>query len=100
MVAVTTEDIDIIGIAEDELGAAVQVLHVRRGRVRRAGTVSSWKRSRSSRPAELIGRILEQHYAGDARSTFPREVLVPELPEDQATYEEWLSGDVRGQGPR
>ena len=33
MVTDTPENLDAIGIAEDELEAAVQVLHVRRGRV-------------------------------------------------------------------
>ena len=33
MLAINDEDIDIVGVADDELGAAVQVLHIRRGRV-------------------------------------------------------------------
>jgi len=44
--------------------------------------------------AQLIGRVLEQHYA-ETPIGIPRELLVPELPEDVATYEAWLSG-LRG----
>jgi excinuclease ABC subunit C len=33
MVADRNEDLDVIGVADDELEAAVQVFHVRKGRV-------------------------------------------------------------------
>jgi excinuclease ABC subunit C len=57
------EDIDVIGIDEDPLEAAVCVLHVRRGRVvgRRALLVD--KVEELSRET-LISRVLEQLYAG------------------------------------
>ena len=35
--------------------------------------------------------MLEQHYA-ETPLGIPGEILVPELPEDAATYEEWLAG--------
>jgi excinuclease ABC subunit C len=44
--------------------------------------------------SQLVGRVLEQHYA-ETPIGIPRELLVPELPEDVATYEAWLS-ELRG----
>ncbi|MGO9581649.1 MAG: excinuclease ABC subunit UvrC [Acidimicrobiales bacterium] len=93
MVTDTPENLDAIAIAEDELAAAVQVLHVRRGRVvgRHGFVVEKVEPLTSS---QLVGRVLEQHYA-ETPIGIPRELLVPELPEDVATYEAWLSG-LRG----
>ena len=93
MVTDTPEDLDALAIAEDELAAAVQVLHVRRGRVvGRHGFIVEKVEPLTS--AQLVGRVLEQHYA-ETPIGIPREILVPELPEDTATYEAWLSG-MRG----
>jgi excinuclease ABC subunit C len=93
MVTDTPEDLDAIGLADDELVAAVQVLHVRRGRVvGRHGFVVEKVEPLSS--PQFLSRVLEQHYAGSPIG-LPKEILVPEMPEDQATYEEWLSG-LRG----
>ena len=93
MVTDTPENLDAIAIAEDELVAAVQVLHVRRGRVvgRHGFVVEKVEPLTSS---QLVGRVLEQHYA-ETPIGIPRELLVPELPEDVATYEAWLS-ELRG----
>ena len=88
MVTEKAEDLDVLGIAEDELEAAVQVFYVRRGRVvGRKGFVID-KVEDLTRP-ELVGRIFEQMYAETALD-LPREVLVPDLPDDVAFYEEWL----------
>jgi excinuclease ABC subunit C len=90
MVTDTPENLDALAIAEDDLVAAVQVLHVRRGRVvGRHGFIVEKVEPLSS--AQLVGRVLEQHYA-ETPIGIPRELLVPELPEDVATYEAWLSG--------
>ena len=90
MVTDTPEDLDVLAIAEDDLVAAVQVLHVRRGRVvGRHGFIVEKVEPLTS--AQLVGRVLEQHYA-ETPIGIPRELLVPELPEDFATYEAWLSG--------
>jgi len=93
MVTDTPENLDAIAIAEDELVAAVQVLHVRRGRVvgRHGFVVEKVEPLTSS---QLVGMVLEQHYA-ETPIGIPRELLVPELPEDVATYEAWLS-ELRG----
>ncbi|HXY43992.1 MAG TPA: excinuclease ABC subunit UvrC [Acidimicrobiales bacterium] len=93
MVTDTPEDLDAIAIAEDELVAAVQVLHVRRGRVvGRHGFVL--EKVEPLTAAQLLSRVLEQHY-GETPLGVPRELLVPEMPEDAETYSEWLAG-LRG----
>jgi len=93
MVTDTPEDLDAVALAEDELVAAVQVLHVRRGRVvGRHGFVVEKVEPLSS--AQFLSRVLEQHYASSPIG-LPKEILVPEMPEDHLTYEEWLSG-LRG----
>ncbi|HLN06985.1 MAG TPA: excinuclease ABC subunit UvrC [Acidimicrobiales bacterium] len=90
MVTDTPENLDALAIAEDELVAAVQVLHVRRGRVvGRHGFIV--EKVEPLTTSQLIGKVLEQHYA-ETPIGIPRELLVPELPEDVATYEAWLSG--------
>ena len=90
MVTDAPEDLDAIAIAEDELVAAVQVFHVRRGRVvGRHGFIV--EKVEPLTASQLVGRVLEQHYA-ETPIGIPRDLLVPELPEDVATYEAWLSG--------
>ena len=90
MVTESPENLDALAIAEDELAAAVQVFHVRRGRVvGRHGFIV--EKVEPLTTPQLIGRVLEQHYA-ETPIGIPRELLVPELPEDVATYETWLSG--------
>ena len=80
MVTDTPENLDVVAIAEDELVAAVQVLHVRRGRVvGRHGFIV--EKVEPLTTPQLIGKVLEQHYA-ETPIGIPRELLVPELPED------------------
>jgi len=89
MVTERAEDLDVIGLAEDELEAAVQVFYVRRGRVvGRKGFVID-KVEDLSRP-QLVAHILEQLYAESALDV-PGQVLVPDLPDDADFYEEWLT---------
>ena len=90
MVTESPENLDALAIAEDELAAAVQVFHVRRGRVvGRHGFIV--EKVEPLTTPQLVGRVLEQHYA-ETPIGIPRDLLVPELPEDVATYEAWLSG--------
>jgi excinuclease ABC subunit C len=92
MVTDTPEDLDVVAIADDELVAAVQVLHVRRGSlVGRHGFVLEKVEPLSS--TQLLSRVLEQHY-GDTPLGVPRELLLPEMPEDAETYADWL-GSLR-----
>jgi excinuclease ABC subunit C len=93
MVVDQAEDLDVLAVSENELEAAVQVLHVRRGRVvGRQGFVLEKVEPLST--CQLVARALEQEYA-ETPLGVPKEVLVPEVPEDLETYEAWLS-DRRG----
>jgi excinuclease ABC subunit C len=96
MVASREEDFDLIGIAEDALEASVQVFFVRRGRVMgRKGLVVD-KVEDLDRSA-LVASLLEQLYAGALPEDVPREVLVPDAPDDVDLHTEVLRR-VRG-GP-
>ena len=90
MVGTRNEDVDIIGLYDDELEAAVQVFFVRKGRVlgRRGFIVD--KAEELDRP-ELIARVLERLYFDDNPLGHPKKVLVPDLPASQEMYEEWMS---------
>ncbi len=89
------EDLDVLGLAEDELEAAAQVFHVRSGKVvgRQAMFVDKVEDLSS---AELVERILVDVYA-DAASGVPKQVLVPTMPADAEAVTQYLE-DRRG-GP-
>jgi len=90
MVAERSEDIDVIGIADDELEAAIQVFFVRKGRVvGRKGFIVD--KVEDVTPGGLIDRIMEEMYGDEPPLGIPKQVLVPVDAEDQNTYEEWLS---------
>ncbi|MFP4514180.1 MAG: excinuclease ABC subunit UvrC, partial [Acidimicrobiales bacterium] len=94
MVADRSEDLDVIGIADDELEASVQVFFVRRGRVvGRKGFVVDKVEDLSS--AELVGNVLEGLYYDYPPLGFPKTVLVPTASEDDDLYQRWLT-EVRG----
>ena len=90
MVADRSEDLDVIGLAQDELEASVQVFYVRKGRVvGRKGFVLD--KVEALTPGGLIDRILEAMYGDDPPQGVPKHVLVPVDPDDRDTYEEWLA---------
>lgn len=90
MVAERDEDLDVVGISEDPLEASVQVFFVRRGRVvGRLGFLLDKVMDLS--PAQTVGAALEQIYGDEPAVGYPRQVLVPELPDDVELYEEFLS---------
>ncbi|MCX6522950.1 MAG: excinuclease ABC subunit UvrC [Actinobacteria bacterium] len=90
MVADRNEDIDVIGLADDELEAAVQVFFVRKGRVvGRKGFILDKVEELS--PGGLVDRIMEEMYGDEPPAGVPKQVLVPVESEDLATYEEWLT---------
>jgi excinuclease ABC subunit C len=94
MVADRDEDLDVVGIADDELEAAVQVFYVRRGRVvGRKGFIVDKVEDLTA--AQLVGRVLEELYGEDPALGVPKQVLVPVDPSGRAVYEEWL-GIKRG----
>jgi excinuclease ABC subunit C len=120
------EDLDVVGIDDDPLEAAVCVFHVRRGRIvgRRAFVVDKVE---DLTTAQLVGRVLEELYGGaepgpraaprrarvrggdssgwtsgagdphrwgsegSSGPDVPRQVLVPELPDEPAVYEAFLA---------
>jgi excinuclease ABC subunit C len=81
-------DADVIALAEDPLEVAVQIFHVRGGRVRgQRGWVAD--KTDDADTGDLVERLLQQLYSeGDE---VPREVLVPALPDDSEALVEWLS---------
>jgi excinuclease ABC subunit C len=87
----------VFALAQDELEAAVQVFHVRGGRVRgqRGWVIEGGVDADASHPGELVEHLLQQVYGGESPEGVPREVLVPELPDDADQFAQWLSG-VRG----
>ncbi len=90
MVAERDEDLDIIGVSDDELEASVQVFFVRRGRVvGRKGFVLDKVEELSD--GALVGRVMESMYGDEPPTGVPKQVLVPTVPDDVALYEEWLA---------
>jgi excinuclease ABC subunit C len=87
-------DADVIALVEDPLEAAVQVFHVRAGRIRgQRGWVAD--RVEDLDTAGLVGEFLLQLYAGEDGDLLPREILVPVLPDDVDVFESLLS-EARG----
>ena len=93
MVGVQEDDLDVIGIAQDEITAAVQIFFVRKGRViGRNGFILDKVEDVSAEL--LVDRILENVYGDEPALGIPKQVLVPVLPESHEAVEKWLS-DVR-----
>lgn len=83
-------DADLFAVAEDELEAAVQIFHVRGGRVRgQRGWVTD--KVEAVDTAGLVEHALQQLYGEEKGESVPREVLVPALPEDTPALSEWLA---------
>lgn len=84
-------DADLIALAEDELEAAVQIFHVRGGRVRgQRGWVTDKVEAVTS--GDLVEHALQQLYGEESGDTVPKEVLVPALPDPIEPVQEWLTG--------
>jgi excinuclease ABC subunit C len=90
MVGERNEDLDLIGLADDELEASVQVFYVRKGRVvGRKGFIVD--KVEDLDRGHLMARVLEDLYGDEPPLGVPKLVLVPDEPADQALYEEWLT---------
>jgi len=90
MVAARSDDLDVIGIADDDLEAAVQVFFVRKGRVvGRKGFVLD--KAEDLTANELVSKVLEGLYYDDHPLGPPKQVLVPTEPDDLGLYERWIS---------
>jgi excinuclease ABC subunit C len=99
-------DADVVAFADDDLEAAVQVFHVRGGRVRgqRGWVVEKPGEPGQSGQKELVEQFLTQFYgdqaelggaADESTNPVPRQVLVPVLPDNAEELATWLSG-LRG----
>ena len=99
-------DADVVAFADDDLEAAVQVFHVRGGRVRgqRGWVVEKPGEPGESAQGQLVEQFLTQFYGDQAElggasdessNPVPREVLVPCLPDNAEELATWLSA-LRG----
>jgi excinuclease ABC subunit C len=87
-------DADVFALAEDDLEAAVQVFHVRDGRIRgQRGWVV--EKVEDVTTGDLVEQLLLQVYGDATRDAVPREVLVPADPPDLPVVEALL-GELRG----
>ncbi|MET8284748.1 MULTISPECIES: excinuclease ABC subunit UvrC [Streptomyces] len=83
-------DADLMAVAEDELEAAVQIFHVRGGRVRgQRGWVTD--KVEAVTTGDLVEHALQQLYGEETGDSVPKEVLVPALPELVEPVQEWLA---------
>ncbi|MGW5449057.1 excinuclease ABC subunit UvrC [Streptomyces asiaticus] len=83
-------DADLIAVAEDELEAAVQIFHVRGGRVRgQRGWVTD--KVEAVDTAGLVEHALQQLYGEERGEAVPKEVLVPAVPEPAEPVTQWLA---------
>ncbi|MCP4437309.1 MAG: excinuclease ABC subunit UvrC, partial [Actinomycetia bacterium] len=94
MVADRNESFDVLGIAEDDLEASVQVFMVRHGRVvGRTGFLLDKVMDLDG--SETVSAAMEQLYGDEPAMGWPKAVLVPTMPDDPDLYTAWLA-EMRG----
>ncbi|MGH2556778.1 MAG: excinuclease ABC subunit UvrC [Actinomycetota bacterium] len=88
MVLSRRDDLDVVGIEDDDLEAAFQVFYVRGGRVmgRRGWVVDKVEDIDTPR---LVSSFVRELYM-DRDEDVPARVLVPAWPSDREVLEEWL----------
>ena len=87
MVSGEREEMDVIGLVEDDLEAAFQVFFVRRGRVTgRKGFVVD--KVEDLETGALLSRFLERLYS---ENEVPKRIVVPVVPEDEDLLSKWLT---------
>jgi excinuclease ABC subunit C len=88
MVLTQAENLDVIGLAEDDLEAAFQVFFVRKGRAMgRKGWIVD-RVEELDRPGLLASFVRELYME---REEVPPRILVPETPADADVLAKWLS---------
>lgn len=90
-------DADLIGIARDNLSAAVSIFIIRGGRIRGNRSMVVDLELERSNP-ELLEYVIQEIYSPGKKAEpveIPKQLLVPELPEDRAALQNWLS-QIRG----
>ncbi len=90
-------DYDVVGLARDGEHAGLEVFYIRYGRM--VGKENfSIEGSAGETDAGILSGFIKEYYGADGMSA-PKEILLPELPDDAPLLEEWLSktrgGEVR-----
>ncbi len=90
MVGERDEDLDVIGVAEDEFEASVQVFYVRKGRVvGQKGFIVDKVEDVTS--AGLVALVVERLYYETPILGIPKIIVLPCEPERNEVLEQWLS---------
>ena len=94
MVGTKSEDFDVIGVAQDELSAAVHVFLVRNGKVMGQRSLIVDKAEDMS-DGDLVARVLEKIYIEKSPMGYPKKIFAPSIPNNVSFFESWLS-ELRG----
>ena len=94
MVGTRSEDFDVLGIEQDELGASVHAFLIRNGKVMGQRSLIVEKTEAMS-DAALVAKVLEKIYIEKSPMGYPKRIYVPVVPENINFFENWLS-DLRG----
>ena len=80
------DDKDIVGIARNGNEICLQKLEVREGRI--VSSASFFFPDDQTETADVLAAFIQQYYPNAA--DIPREILIPEVPADQASLSEYL----------
>lgn len=85
-------DQDAVGMARSSFGVCMQVFYIRSGKMT-GRSHFILKNSDDETDAALLKAFLQQYY--NQASAVPKEVLLPQMPEEQDLLENWLA-EVKG----